>query len=72
MSACVRIKILGGTQIMDAYADCQRVSLSLGGIAVETTFNGVEMLYHGQRPEQWWNEFHERIGRGKEATGDGR
>lgn len=72
MSACVRIKILGGTSIENAYFDCARVSLYLGGIAVETTFNGVEMFYHGQRPEQWWNEFHERIGRGKEATGDGR
>jgi hypothetical protein len=67
MSASIRIKILGGTDIMYAYADCQRVSLALGGISVETTFNGVEMFYHGQRPEQWWNEFHERIGRDKKA-----
>lgn len=72
MSACVRIKILGGTSIENAYSDCARVSSSLGGMSVETTFNGVEMFYHGQRPEQWWNEFHERIGRGKEATCDGR
>lgn len=72
MSACVRIEILGGTSIEDAYHDCARVSSALGGISVETTFNGVEMFYHGQRPEQWRNEFHERIGRGKEATVDGR
>lgn len=72
MSACVRIKILGGTSIDDAYSDCARVSFALGGIAVETNFNGVEMFYHGQRREQWLNEFHERIGRGKDATVDGR
>jgi hypothetical protein len=68
MSASIRIEILGGTDIMYAYADCQRVSLALDGISVETTFNGVEMFYYGQRPEQWWNEFHERIGRDKKAA----
>ncbi len=52
---------MGGTDIADAYYDCQRVSDSLGGIAVETLFNGVEMFFHGQLLEEWLNDFHTRV-----------
>lgn len=52
MSASIRIKILGGTNILDAYSDCQIISLALGGVAVETTFNGVEKMKRGRENER--------------------
>lgn len=71
MSACVRIKILGGTDIETAYSDCARMSFALGGMSVETTFNGVEMFYYnGLTRKEWCDTYHKRIGRGKE-DGDG-
>lgn len=71
MSACVRIEILGGTDIETAYSDCAQVSFALGGISVETTFNGVEMFYHCELTrKEWCDTYHKRIGRGKE-DGDG-
>ena len=73
MSACVKIRILGGTDIEAAYSDCARMSFALGGMAVETTFNDVEMLYyHGLTRKEWVDTYYKRIGRGREATGDGR
>ena len=62
MSACIRIKILGGTSIENAYSDCARMSFALGGMSVETTFNGVEMFYyHGLTRKEWCDDYHRRI-----------
>ncbi len=61
MSASIRIKIMGGTNIVDAYFDCAIVSERLGGISVETNFNGVEMFYHNQPLTEWEDEYHTRI-----------
>lgn len=61
MSACVRIKIIGGTHIETAYSDCENVSASLGGISVETAFNGVEMFYHHQTLDEWKDEYKKRV-----------
>lgn len=72
MSACVRIRILGGTDIETAYSDCARMSFALGGVSVETTFNGVEMFYYnGLTRKEWCDTYHKHIGRDKE-DGDGR
>lgn len=40
MSAVIRIKILGGTDIEAAYHNCKMVSFLLGGISVENSFEG--------------------------------
>lgn len=61
MSAAIRVDIIGGIDISVAHYDCQLVSHRLGGIAVETSFNGVEMLFHGQSREQWIEEYHKRV-----------
>ena len=61
MSATIRIRILSCTDIRQAYSDCVQVSFSLGGISVETEFNGIEMSYHGQSREQWCDEYHHRL-----------
>ena len=61
MSASIRIKIMGGTDIDSAYDDCGAIAKRLGGISVETSFNGVEMFYHGQKLQEWKDEFHRRI-----------
>lgn len=61
MSASIRIKIMGGTSIGHAYEDCKRISRRLGGIPVETSFNGVEMFYHNQPLTEWKGEYHTRI-----------
>ena len=61
MSACIRIKTLGGTDIEQAYSDCQQVSFALGGISVETNFNGIKMFYHTQSRKEWCDEYHRRI-----------
>ena len=64
MSASIRIKIIGGTDIKSAYYDCARISRELGGIAVETVFNGVIMLYHHQPVGEWEDEYRkERFGK---------
>ena len=64
MSASIRIKILGGTDIEQAYSDCKQVAFAFGGIAVETTFNGVEMFYHGQSRKEWVDEIRRKRGVG--------
>lgn len=61
MSAAIRIKIMGGTDIEEAYHDCEKVSISLGGISVETSFNGVEMFYCRQPLGEWKDEYKKRI-----------
>lgn len=61
MSASIRIKIMGGTDIKTAYHDCEKVSISLGGISVETSFNGVEMFYCRQTQVEWEDEYKKRI-----------
>ena len=62
MSASIRIKIMPGTSIADAYNDCARVSSRLGGaICVETDFNGVKMFYYRQSLEAWIEEFDKEI-----------
>ena len=61
MSATIRIKIMGGTDIEEAYHDCEKVSISLGGISVETSFNGVEMFYCRQPLCEWEDEYKGRI-----------
>lgn len=61
MSASIRIKIIGGTHIEEAYDDCAGVSSRLGGISVETSFNGVEMFYHHQPCTEWCDEYRKRI-----------
>lgn len=58
MSAIIRIDVTGGTDIKDAYYDCEGVSDRLGGISVETVFNGVNMLYCHQPVEEWIEEYH--------------
>ena len=66
MSASIRIKIIAGTDTVDAYDDCAAVSFRLGGISVETDFNDVEMLYHHQSLEDWKEEYYnEFFGRSK-------
>lgn len=61
MSASIRIKIMGGTSIEEAYENCAAASMRLGGMSVETNFNGVEMFYHGQTKSQWDDEYRMRI-----------
>lgn len=61
MSASIRIKVMGGTDIETAYSDCEKVSASLGGISVETAFNGVEMFYHGQPLGEWKDEYKKAV-----------
>lgn len=61
MSASIRIKIMGGACIEEAYYNCAAVSMRLGGMSVETSFNGVEMFYHGQTKSQWNDEYRMRI-----------
>ena len=61
MSAAIRIKIMGGTNIVEAYHDCKKVSSLIGGISVETSFNGVEMFYHHQKLSEWEDEYNKGI-----------
>ena len=61
MSASIRIKIVGGTRIDEAYYDCENVSVHLGGISVETDFNGISMLYHHQPIKEWKDEYTSRL-----------
>ena len=61
VSASIRIKIIGGTDIEDAYYDCAVVSERLGGMSVETSFNGVEMFYHNQPLIEWHKEYKIRL-----------
>ena len=61
MSASIRIKIMGGTDLDHAYENCAAISERLGGIAVETSFNGVEMFFHHQPKEVWIDEYKRRI-----------
>ena len=66
MSASIRIKIIAGTDIVDAYDDCADVSFRLGGISVETEFNGVEMFYHHQSLKDWEEDLYkETYGKSK-------
>lgn len=66
MSASIRIKIIVGTDIVDAYDDCAYVSFQLGGMSVETDFNGVRMFYHHQSLEDWKEEYYkETYGKSK-------
>jgi hypothetical protein len=66
VSASIRIKIIGGTDIVNAYYDCANVSSCLGGISVETDFNGISMFYHHQSLKDWKEEYHKEIyGRSK-------
>lgn len=70
MSAAIRIKIMGGTDIESAYHDCEKVSLLLGGISVNTSFNGIEMFYCRQSLGEWKDEYKKRIyGLSNEGTG---
>ncbi len=69
MSASIRIKIMGGTDIKDAYYDCEKVSNALGGMSVETAFNGVIMLYHHQPVKVWEVEYSKEFF-GKAKKGD--
>lgn len=69
MSASIRIKIMGGTDIEDAYYDCEKVSTALGGLSVETVFNGVSMLYYHQQLKEWEDEYYKEI-YGKAKKGD--
>lgn len=61
MSAAIRIKIMGGTDIKTAYYDREKVSVSLGGISVKTSFNGVGMFYCRQTLSEWEGEYKKRI-----------
>ena len=61
MSAAIRIKIIGGTHIAEAYHDCKKMSSLLGSISAETSFNGVEMFYHGQTLGEWEYEYKKSI-----------
>lgn len=61
MSASIRIKVMGGTDIETVYFDCEKVSASLGGISVETSFNGVEMFYYCQTLGEWKDEYKKAI-----------
>lgn len=68
MSASIRIKIIGGTHLDNAYENCAAISERLGGIAVETSFNGVEMFYHHQPLAYWQEEYHRSVyGKTKEG-----
>ena len=70
MSAAIIIKIMGGTNIVEAYHDCKKVSSLIGGISVETSFNGVEMFYHHQSLREWEDEYNKEIyGLSKEGSG---
>ena len=60
MSAAIRIKIMGGTNIVEAYQDCKKVSSLIGGISVETSFNGVKMFYCHQTLGEWEGEYKKR------------
>ena len=61
MSASIRIKIIAGSDIVDAYEDCADVSWRLGGISVEMDFNGVKMFYHHQSLKDWEEEYYKEI-----------
>ena len=61
MSASIRIKITGGTDIEEAYYDCEKVSIALGGIFVETDFNGEELSYYHQPVKEWIEEYHTKF-----------
>lgn len=61
VSASIRINIMGGTHIEEAYDDCADISYHLGGISVETSFNGVEMFYYHQPRREWCDEYRKRI-----------
>ena len=52
---------MGGTDLDHAYENCAAISERLGGIAVETSFNGVKMFFHRQSKEEWINEYKRRI-----------
>ena len=68
VSASIRIKIIGGTNIEDAYYDCEKVSIELGGISVETDFNGVSMFYYHQPLKEWEDEYrNEKFGKAKKG-----
>ena len=68
MSASIRIKITGGTDIKNAYYDCESVSIAIGGMSVETVFNGVRMLYYRQPVEVWEEEYYkEKFGKAKKG-----
>lgn len=67
MSASIRIKIIGGTDITDAYYDCEKVSVVLGGMSVETVFNGVSMFYYHQPLKEWEDEYREKFGKAKKG-----
>ena len=72
MSAAIRIKIMGGTNIKTAYYDYEKVSISLGGISVNTSFNGVEMFYCRQTLSEWEGEYKKRIYGLSLEKGDGK
>ena len=61
MIAAIKIKIMGGTDIAAAYYDCNDVSIRLGGVSVETSFNGVNMFYHHQSLIEWESEYNKGI-----------
>jgi len=69
VSASIRIKITGGTDIEEAYYDCEKVSTRLGEMSVETVFNGVNMLYHHQPMKEWVEEYRTEFF-GKAKKGD--
>lgn len=69
MSASIRIKIMGDTDITDAYYDCENVSIALGGISVETEFNGISMFYYHQPLKDWKDEYYKET-HGKAKKGD--
>ena len=69
MNASIRIKILVGSDITDAYYDCEKVSITLGGMSVETVFNGVRMLYYHQPVKVWEDEYYKETF-GKAQKGD--
>ena len=61
MSASIKINIIVGTDISDAYDDCANVSSHLGGISVETDFNGIRMFYCHQSLEGWKKAYYKEI-----------
>ena len=61
MSVSIRVNVMGGTDIEMAYFDCEKLSASLGGISVETSFNTVEMFYHHQSLGEWVDEYKKRV-----------
>lgn len=69
MSASIKIKIIGGTDVRDAYYDCAKVSSALGVMSVETVFNGVIMVYHHQPVDVWEVEYRKEFF-GKAKKGD--